>query len=63
MSPSRRAELAAEMSEETRQLALDGIRQRHPEYSERDCFMALMRMIHGDVLVQKAWPDESLRAG
>jgi hypothetical protein len=62
MSPERRVELAFEMSEAARRLALDGVRQRHPEYSERDVFMALMRMLHGDEMVQRAWPGEALRS-
>ena len=35
LGPERRSELAAQWSDEMRQIALQGIRDRHPEFSER----------------------------
>ena len=62
MGPARRAELAAEMSEMARALALENIQRRHPEYDEQQARMALFRMLVGDELFQRAWPGEPLVA-
>lgn len=57
LSPSRRVELAVAMSEETREVARSGIAARHPEYSASDVHFALLRLLFGDNLYQRAWPD------
>jgi hypothetical protein len=31
---------------------------RHPEYTEREVFLAHVRMLHGDDLYAQAWPGE-----
>ena len=36
------------------------VRGRHPEYSERQVFLAMVRLRYGDDLVRDAWPDEEL---
>lgn len=38
------------------------VRRRHPEYSDHDVHLALVRRRYGDDLVRGAWPDEPLRA-
>jgi hypothetical protein len=58
MGPEARVAMAAEMSEDVRRIALDGIRARHPEYSVDDARRALLRLVLGDALVARAWPDE-----
>lgn len=47
MTPAQRLALASEMSEEVRDLAEAGIRQRHPAYSESEVRAALAEMILG----------------
>ncbi len=54
------ARLAAQMSLELRQIALDAIRRRHPEYREHEVRFALFRMFVGDELFRRAWPDAPL---
>lgn len=57
MGPARRLELGIRMSEEVRALAADGIRARHPEYSETEVRFALARMMLGDALFGRVWLD------
>ena len=38
------------------------IRGRHPEYSDRQLFLAVVRHRYGDDLVRQAWPHEDLVA-
>jgi hypothetical protein len=51
-----------EMSDEARQLTCDGIRGRHPEYSEEDVEHALRRLLLGPDLYRQAWPDKPARS-
>ena len=60
LGPAGRVELAARLSDEIRQVALAGIRHRHPDYSEGVAFRALLRLVLGDELVRAMWPDEAL---
>jgi len=60
LGPEGRVELAARLSDEIRQVALAGIRHRHPEYSEGVAFRALLRLVLGDALVRAMWPDDPL---
>jgi len=53
---------ALAMSDDARQLSCDGIRMRHPEYDERQVFLAFVRMLHGDQTFAKVWPREPLLA-
>lgn len=62
MSPETRVRIAFEMCEGMRQTALDGIRARHPEYDEQFARRALFRLLLGDELMRKVWPDEELVA-
>lgn len=45
--PSRRATIAAELSDAVRETTLAGIRRRHPEYSEREIAAAFLRLVYG----------------
>lgn len=36
------------------------IRRRHPEYTEREVFLAVVHHRYGADLVSKAWPNETL---
>ena len=53
-----RVRLALEMSEAARELTRAGIRARHPEYSDLEVEQALRRLILGDELYLKAWPEQ-----
>jgi hypothetical protein len=44
---SRRARIAAELSDAIRETAIAGIRRRHPEYSEHDVATAFLRLVYG----------------
>ncbi len=44
MDGASRLRLAMDMSLTARALALAGLRQRHPDYSERDLMKALLRL-------------------
>jgi hypothetical protein len=43
-----------------RETAMAGIRSRHPGYDEAQVQMALGRLVLGDDLVRRAWPDREL---
>ena len=62
MTPSRRCELAAELSAAARRIALDGIQRRHPDYTLEQARFALFRVLVGDELFRKAWPSAPLLA-
>jgi hypothetical protein len=60
MGAEARVELAARMSDEVREIALAGIRSRHPEYSEDEARDALHRLLYGDELFRAVWPGRPL---
>jgi hypothetical protein len=61
MGPEGRLRLALRMSEDVRALAAAGIRHRHPDYDDGDVRWALFRLVHGDELFRKAWPQAPIR--
>jgi hypothetical protein len=60
MPLGRGAELAAQLSEDARLVALAGIRQRHADYDDRHTRLALFRLLLGDELFRRAWPQAPL---
>lgn len=62
MSPARRVDIAAAMSEEMFEVAAAGIRARHPDYDEGQVGWALRRLRLGDVLFRAVWPHAPLLA-
>ena len=54
--------MAARMSLDMRRVALEAIHRRHPEYGESEARFALFRMLVGDELFRRAWPDAPLLA-
>jgi hypothetical protein len=58
MTPEQRSELALRMSDDIRRIAAEGIRQRHPGYSERDVGRALLALLYGRQASEKVWPGE-----
>ncbi len=60
MGPERRVELMAQMCDDARDIALSGIRARHPDYDEKRARRALFRLLLGDAAMRDVWPDEPL---
>lgn len=60
MTGDRKVRLALSLSDMTRDLAREGIRSRHPDYSARSLDLALFRLLYGDRLFQQAHPGEPL---
>jgi hypothetical protein len=57
MTGGQRVDLAVEMSEESREIARCGIRSRHPAYTPSEIEHALHRLLLGDDLADRAWPQ------
>jgi hypothetical protein len=62
LTPSERVEVAVWLSEYARDLAIEKIAARHPEYSASDARFALWRMLYGDDLFARAWPNAPMLA-
>ena len=60
MTSDQRSELVVEMSQATREIALEGIRRRQPTYGDHQARMALYRLLLGDELFRRVWPAEHL---
>jgi hypothetical protein len=56
MTPEQRSELALRMSDDARRISAEGIKQRHPDYSERHVRRALVRLLYGKEAAAKVWP-------
>jgi hypothetical protein len=57
MSPLEKAEIVSQATRDALSLALAGIRQRHPDASERECFIRLAALQLGPTLVRTVYPD------
>jgi hypothetical protein len=57
MSPERRFEIAAELNEICRELQRSGIRQRHPQYTDREVGLAQSRLILDEKLFAMIHPE------
>lgn len=62
LGASRRAQVAAQLSADVRRLSRAGIRSRHPTYTDEEVDLALRRLLHGDDLFRRVWPDRPLLA-
>jgi hypothetical protein len=62
MTPAQRTTIGDQMSIDARLTALAAIRNRHPEYDQAMARWALFRMLVGDHLFVRAWPDAPLLA-
>jgi hypothetical protein len=60
MTAAQRLAIAMQLSADTRQLTLAGIRHRHPEYDEARARLALFRVLLGDELFRRVYPDQPL---
>jgi len=50
MAPEGRVEIALSLSEDVKQIAMAGIRRRHPTMSEEEADRAWLRLLHGSEL-------------
>jgi hypothetical protein len=57
MTPLQKLELVGDLRQTVLDLALAGIRSRHPAADERECFLRLMRMTLGPQLAAAAYPE------
>lgn len=57
LSPAERFAEGARLCVSARRVMRDGIRHRHPEYSDEQVAMALARLLWGDPLYRAARPD------
>ena len=55
--PDRKGKIILEFIEFQRKLLIEGIKARHPEYSEEEIFYAFKRVILGDKLYEKVYPE------
>ena len=58
MTPAARLRVALELTETGRGLMQQGIRKRHPEYSEDEVRLAFIRLWLGPELFRRAYPTE-----
>jgi hypothetical protein len=61
MDASRRFELACEMSDTIRKVSADGVRSRHPDYTEEQVRLAVARITLGEDLFHRAFPGVDVR--
>ena len=57
MGGTARVQVMFRLGEMARRAAEAGIRRRHPESDDRRVRLALARLLYGDDLVRRAWPD------
>lgn len=50
------------MSDEMREVVAEGIRARHPDYSEEDVRRALVAALYGKEAARKLWPGRPVPA-
>jgi hypothetical protein len=60
MSPERRLRFAFQMTASARRQVTEGVRLRHPEYSDRQVELAVIRMLLGEELFRRAYPGEDV---
>jgi hypothetical protein len=56
MAPEKRLRQALEMSEFARMVSASGVRQRHPDYTEEQVRLTVVRYCVGDDLFSQAYP-------
>jgi hypothetical protein len=59
MSPTARLRVGLELTAMGRRLLADGVRRRHPEYSDEHVHLAFLRLWLGDELYRAAYPDQA----
>jgi hypothetical protein len=62
MSPERRLAMVFEMSNNLRRVAASGVRSRHPDYSEEQVRLAVIRLTLGQRLFREVYPGVDVQA-
>jgi hypothetical protein len=62
MTPEKRLEMAFQMTAELRRRLAEGVRQRHPDYTERQMQLAVIRLTLGEGLFRLVYPGVTVRA-
>lgn len=57
MTAAQKADLISRLSGAAREMAIAGIRQRHPGASEREVFLRLAILTLGPELARRAYPE------
>ena len=58
-SPEKRLKIAIDLTQTSRNLLSAGVRQRHPEYDERQVALAVIRLTLPDDVFLAAYPQAS----
>ena len=58
LGPSGRSQAAFRLMALARDVAIAGIRRRHPEYDEQQVCQALVRLRYGDAVALEVWPTQ-----
>jgi hypothetical protein len=61
MGTHGRARITFELSEQMRQIAASGVRHRHPEYTDDQVRLAVIRLAWGDELFREVFPGVEVR--
>ena len=57
VTPEQRDQVAAQLSENVRTIAAEGVRRRHPEYNDEQVRLAVIRLQLGQTLFEEVHPD------
>jgi hypothetical protein len=60
MAPEQRLQLVFQMTASTRAVTAAGVRSRHPDYSERQVQLAVIRLALGEELFRRVYPGENV---
>ena len=60
MGGAARVAIAFQLNEAVRNVAMAGIRQRHPDYTSEEVRLAWVRLTLGDGLCRAVWPHQPL---
>jgi hypothetical protein len=55
MTPERRLQAAMDLAQTSRQLLAQGVLQRHPEYSQEEARLAVIKLVLGEELFAKTY--------
>jgi hypothetical protein len=61
LSPDRRLEIACRMTDALREIVAAGVRSRHPEYTEQQVKMGMIRLWLGEELFRKVYPGVDIQ--
>jgi hypothetical protein len=61
LGAARRVELAFEMSEQARELSIQGVMAREPGLSQEQARARVLRSLLGESLYDSAWPERAHR--